>query len=73
MKIGYPCINTSIERDTPSTFRLAFYSENRLIQTVENNLKHLAKVLKYNVDHDLLFFRISSDLVPRSKSVLSNF
>ena len=73
MKIGYPCINTSIERDTPSTFRLAFYSENRLIQTVEDNLKHLAKVLKYNVDHDLLFFRISSDLVPFASHPICKF
>lgn len=73
MKIGYPCINTSIERNTPSTFRLAFYSENRLIQAVEDNLKHLAKVLKYNVDHDLLFFRISSDLVPFASHPICKF
>jgi UV DNA damage endonuclease len=73
MKIGYPCINTSIERNTPSTFRLAFYSENRLIQTVEDNLKHLAKVLKYNVDHDLLFFRISSDIVPFASHPICKF
>ncbi|MGA9171224.1 MAG: UV DNA damage repair endonuclease UvsE [Nitrososphaeraceae archaeon] len=73
MKIGYPCINTSIERKAPSTFRLAFYSENRLIQTVEDNLKHLTKVLKYNVDHDLLFFRISSDIVPFASHPICKF
>ena len=53
MKIGYPCINKSIQRNAPSIFRLAFYSESRLIQTVETNLKHLAKVLRYNVGHGL--------------------
>jgi UV DNA damage endonuclease len=64
MKIGYPCINNSIPRNAPSTFRLASYSENRLIQTLKTNLMHLDQILRYNVNNNLLFFRISSDLVP---------
>lgn len=64
MKIGYPCINNSILRTDPSTFRLASYSENKLIQTVRSNLTHLSQILDYNVNHGLLFFRISSDLIP---------
>jgi UV DNA damage endonuclease len=64
MKIGYPCINNSIPRNAPSTFRLASYSENRLVQTLKNNLIHLNQILKYNVKNNLLFFRISSDLIP---------
>jgi UV DNA damage endonuclease len=64
MKIGYPCINNSILRTCPSTFRLASYSENKLIQTVRGNLTHLIQILDYNVNHGLLFFRISSDLIP---------
>jgi UV DNA damage endonuclease len=64
MKIGYPCINNSIPRASPSTFRLASYSENRLIQTVKGNLIHLDKILRYNAKNNLLFFRISSDLIP---------
>ena len=64
MKIGYPCINTSIARETKSTFRLASYSEYCLIEVVRNNLDHLEKILQYNVEKSLLFFRISSDLVP---------
>jgi UV DNA damage endonuclease len=64
MKIGYPCINNSIPRNASSTFRLASYSENRLVQTLKNNLIHLNQILKYNVQNNLLFFRISSDLIP---------
>jgi UV DNA damage endonuclease len=64
MKIGYPCINNSISRKTTSTFRLASYSESRMIQTIKDNLIHLNQILKYNVKNDLLFFRISSDLIP---------
>jgi UV DNA damage endonuclease len=64
LKIGYPCINNSIPRNAPSTFRLASYSENRLVQTVKSNLMHLNQILKYNVQNNLLFFRISSDFIP---------
>jgi len=64
MKIGYPCINNSILRTCPSTFRLASYSESKLIQTIRGNLAHLSQILNYNLNHGLLFFRISSDLIP---------
>jgi UV DNA damage endonuclease len=36
----------------------------RLIQTIRDNLAHLEKILKFNVENRLLFFRISSDLIP---------
>jgi UV DNA damage endonuclease len=65
MRIGYLCINRSIARHSTSTFRLASYSEERLLKTVDNNLVHLRKILNFNVNNNnLLFFRISSDLIP---------
>jgi UV DNA damage repair endonuclease len=73
MKIGYPCTNTSIERHSSSTFRLACYSEKRLIQTVRDNLIHLHKILKYNVHHHLRFFRISSNLIPFASHPICKF
>ncbi len=64
MRIGYPCINRSIGCTANTTFRLASYSEKNLIEKVENNLNCLEKILEYNARNSLLFFRISSDLVP---------
>ncbi len=64
MKLGYPCINRSIGCAADKKFRLASYSEDKLISTVRNNLDCLRKILEYNVASGFFFFRISSDTVP---------
>ncbi len=64
MRIGYPCINTEIGCTPNSTFRIANFSREKLIEKVENNLCCLESILHYNRKNELLFFRISSDLVP---------
>lgn len=64
MRIGYPCINNSIEYSTNNTFRLASYSEDKLIQTIDKNLESLLQILKFNLDNDILFFRIGSGIIP---------
>jgi UV DNA damage endonuclease len=64
MKLGYPCINRSIGCLASATFRLASYSEERLVETVGANLNCLGKVLQYNACHGFRYFRVSSDLVP---------
>jgi UV DNA damage endonuclease len=64
VKIGYPCINYSVPCRGNRTFRLASYSEENIIITVGRNLACLRTILEYNAAHGILFFRITSDLVP---------
>ncbi len=73
MKIGYPCINWTIGCKADKTFRLKSYSEERLIATVSNNLACLSRILNVNVSKNILFFRITSDLVPFASHPICKF
>lgn len=73
MKIGYPCINWTIGCKGDRAFRLKSYSEERLIKTVENNLDCLVKMLRFNYRNNILFFRITSDLVPFASHPICQF
>ena len=73
MKIGYACINQSLECRSSRTFRLRNYSNKKLEQTVKGNLDCLMNILRYNKEHELYIFRITSDLIPFASHDIMDF
>ncbi len=64
MKIGYPCINLSLNCRSSNTMRLKSFSEKTFLEKAAKNLQCLKEILQFNLNNELLFFRISSDLIP---------
>ncbi|WP_426061039.1 UV DNA damage repair endonuclease UvsE [Hymenobacter sp. B1770] len=73
MKIGYPCVNEAMDCSAANTFRLASYSEERLLAAVTANLTCLRRMLEWNVAQGLLFFRMGSGIVPFGSHEINTF
>jgi UV DNA damage endonuclease len=73
MRIGYPCVNLTVGISASRTFRLASYSERRLIETIDANLDALQAILEWNADHNIRYFRISSGTIPFASHPVMRF
>src|SRR3954465_3238056 len=73
MKIGYPCVNEAMDCSAGNTFRLASYSDERVVAAVAANLACLRRMLEWNAAQGLLFFRIGSSIVPFGSHPINTF
>ena len=73
MRIGYPCVNEAMDCSAANTFRLASYSDERLVAAVTANLACLRRLLEWNVAQGLLFFRMGSGIVPFGSHPVNTF
>lgn len=71
-RLGYACINTELNTSKPRvstsrTIRKDTYLREGLVKTGElslQNLKDLLTILKWNLNHGVKLFRLSSDIFP---------
>lgn len=63
IRIGYVGINTLMPTAS-RTFRLANYSNEKMLITARSNLDALMQILHWNVDYKIKLFRITSGLIP---------
>ena len=70
--LGYACINMELSAQKPKvstnrTMRKKTFQEKRLDYTSElilQNVTDLLTILKWNAEHDIHFFRMSSEIFP---------
>ncbi|HET6849379.1 MAG TPA: UV DNA damage repair endonuclease UvsE [Gaiellales bacterium] len=63
MRLGYACVNTELP-SSGRTVRLANATPERLREVIAGNLDALAAILRWNADHGIRVFRLTSDLIP---------
>lgn len=63
-RIGYACVNTSIDATTNRTCRLDNCNDVRLRELIASNLAGLKTIIEWNIKKGILLYRISSVVVP---------
>jgi UV DNA damage endonuclease len=64
LKIGYPSINLAIDRRIGKPFTVLSRKRDRIMIEARRNIEELRQILAFNVENNLLFFRIRPDLIP---------
>jgi UV DNA damage endonuclease len=63
LRLGYACVNTQLPSPARTT-RLANATPERLRELLVANLDALEVILRWNAEHDVRVFRLSSNIVP---------
>ena len=63
MRLGYACVNTELP-SSGRTVRLANATPERLREVIAGNLDALEAILRWNAEHGIQVFRLTSDLIP---------
>jgi len=71
IRIGYVGVNTGLP-SAGKTFRLAGYSEDRMLMVARANILALEQILRWNLEHGITLFRITSGLIPFGSSPVNS-
>lgn len=70
IRLGYACVPVTIPVTSSHTLtytnykKLGSMAHEKLDTVIKNNFKSLEEILKYNIRNDVVFFRMSSDILP---------
>ncbi|MGM0608862.1 MAG: UV DNA damage repair endonuclease UvsE [Candidatus Muiribacteriota bacterium] len=62
--LGYACLNTELPQPSNKTFRLRNLNYDKYKETVKYNLESLKRIILWNQQQKINFFRISSEIIP---------
>ncbi|MGX8850067.1 UV DNA damage repair endonuclease UvsE [Amedibacillus sp. YH-ame10] len=68
MKIGYACIFLGDEQSRQRTCTLKYITEEKLQEIISHNLQALRRILAFNAAHNIMMYRLSSDIIPFGSS-----
>jgi len=70
IRLGYACVPVTIDETSSHTLTYASYKKLgnkgiiKLDSVIKENFKSLENILKYNIKNDIIFFRMTSELMP---------
>ena len=70
IRLGYACVPVTIDETSSHTItyttykKLGEFGNQKLDSVIKNNFKSLEEILKYNIKNDIIFFRMTSELIP---------
>ena len=70
IRLGYACVPVTIDETASHTLTYTNYKKlgskatAKLDNVIKNNFESLEKILKYNIKNDIVFFRMTSELIP---------
>ena len=79
IRLGYACVPVTIDETSSHSLtytnykRLGVLANKKLDQIIKSNFSSLEKILKYNIKNDIVFFRMTSELMPLLTHPLVNY
>ena len=70
IRLGYACVPVTIDETSSHTLtytrykRLGNKGNEKLDSVIKSNFESLERILKYNIKNDIVFFRMTSELIP---------
>jgi len=70
IRLGYACVPVTIDETSSHTITYTNYKKlgsranEKLDSVIKSNFKALENILKYNIKNDIIFFRMTSELIP---------